>query len=340
MAGLVDLGWPEGEEPDFWDADERPGRVSIMHGGSAEVIWFPGDEPVETLFELRHDLALTPVAGDWVAIGGEEIRRVRERRTSLTRPDPNEKDVQVLAANIDLIMIVLPIDRGLSAKALERLSVMAWDSGADQVVILTKADLAEDPEESLTEAQVLAPGVEVLLTSSVDGRGLDQLRARLVRGTTATMLGASGVGKTSLLNALEGREERTREVRRDGAGRHATTTRKLYRLTSGGVLLDLPGIRSLDLLATDEAVNETFADIAELAEHCRFGDCQHDGEPGCAVAEAIEAGDLEERRLTSWRAIRREMAYLDRRNDPAKMAAARAEWKQLTKAYKQRKDNR
>ena len=275
-----------------------------------------------------------------MAIGGEEIRRVRERRTSLTRPDPNEKDVQVLAANIDLIMIVLPIDRGLSAKALERLSVMAWDSGADQVVILTKADLAEDPEESLAEAQALAPGVEVLLTSSVDGRGLDQLRARLVRGTTATMLGASGVGKTSLLNALEGREERTREVRRDGAGRHATTTRKLYRLASGGVLLDLPGIRSLDLLATDEAVNETFSDIAELAELCRFGDCQHAGEPGCAVAEAIEAGDLEERRLTNWRAIRREMAYLDRRNDPAKMAAARAEWKQLTKAYKQRKDSR
>ncbi len=295
---------------------------------------------METLFGLRHDLALTPVAGDWVAIGGEEIRRVRARRTTLTRPDPNQKDVQVLAANIDLIMIVLPIDRGLSAKALERLSVMAWDSGADQVVVLTKADLAEDPGESLAEAQALAPGVEVLLTSSVDGLGLDQLRARLVRGTTATMLGASGVGKTSLLNALEGREERTREVRRDGAGRHATTTRKLYRLTSGGVLLDLPGIRSLDLLATDDAVNETFADIAELAEHCRFGDCQHDGEPGCAVAEAIEAGDLEQRRLGSWRAIRREMAYLDRRNDPAKMAAARAEWKQQTKAYKQRKDNR
>ena len=144
----MDLGWPQDEEPDFWEADERPGRVSIMHGGSAEVIWFPGDEPVETLFELRHDLALTPVAGDWVAIGGEEIRRVRARRTSLTRPDPNGKDVQVLAANIDLIMIVLPIDRGLSAKALERLSVMAWDSGADQVVILTKADLADDPGET------------------------------------------------------------------------------------------------------------------------------------------------------------------------------------------------
>lgn len=338
LDGLGDLGWPPNEDLDFLDGDERPGRVSIMHGGSAEVIWFPEDKPIETLFELRHDLPLTPVAGDWVAIGGGEIRRVRERRTSLTRPDPNEKDVQVLAANIDLIMIVLPIDRGLNAKNLERLSVMAWDSGADQIVILTKADLARDAEDSLAEAHTLAPGVEVLVTSSIDGRGLEQVRARLGRGTTATMLGASGVGKTTLLNALEGREERTREVRRDGAGRHATTTRKLYRLASGGVLLDLPGIRSLDLLATDEAVNETFADIAALAEHCRFRDCRHNGEPECAVAQAIATGDLEERRLASWRAIRREMAYLDRRNDPAKVAAQRAEWKAATKAAKQTKD--
>lgn len=339
--GLGDLGWPAHNNPDFWESGERPGRVSIMHGGSAEVIWFPRDdeEPVETLFELRHDLPLTPVAGDWVAIGGDEIRRVRERRTSLTRPDPNEKDVQVLAANIDLIMIVLPIDRGLNAKNLERLSVMAWDSGAHQVVILTKADLADDVENSVTKAQVLAPGVEVLVTSSLEGRGLGQVRARLGRGTTATMLGASGVGKTTLLNALEGREERTREVGRDGAGRHATTTRKLYRLASGGVLLDLPGIRSLDLLATEDAVNETFADIAALSEHCRFRDCRHDGEPGCAVAEAIELGDLQERRLASWQAIRREMSYLDRRNDPAKVAAQRAEWKSVTKAAKQARES-
>jgi len=190
----------------------------------------------------------------------------------------------------------------------------------------------------MLEVQALAPGAEVATTSSVDGRGLAQVRSRLGRGVTATRLGASGVGKTSLLNALEGHEERTREVGRGGAGRHATTTRRLYRLSSGGVLLDLPGIRSLDLLATDDAINETFADIAELAEDCRFRDCQHDGEPACAVASAIAAGGLDERRLDSWRAIRREMAYQERRNDPAKVAAQRAEWKQATMASKQGKE--
>ena len=334
--GLADLGWSAEEEPAFWQGDERPGRVAIMHGTSAEVMWFPpdADGPVTTRRELRRDLSLTPVAGDWVAVDAEAIVRVRERGTSLTRPDPNGKDVQVLAANIDLVLIVLPIDRALSAVNLERLSVMAWDSGAEQVVVLTKADLAADASTSLAEAQGIAPGAEVLLTSSVDGRGLAELRARLGRGTTATMLGASGVGKTSLLNALEGRAERTREVGRDGSGRHSTTTRRLYRLSSGGVLLDVPGIRSLDLLATDEAVDGTFADIAALADLCRFRDCQHDGEPACAVAEAVSAGDLEGRRLASWRAIRREMGYLDARNDPAAKAAQRAEWKSVTKASK------
>ncbi len=358
MAGLGDLGWPEGQELDFCAPGQRPGRVSIVHGGRAEVIWFPDDAPVERSFQLRHDLRVIPVAGDWVAVSGDEIRDVRERHTCLSRPDPNGRDVQVLAANIDLVLIVLPIDRGLNPKNLERLSVMAWDSGAEPLVLLTKADAAVAPEAEVAEAERLAPGVEVILTSSVDGRGLDRVRARLGRGTTATMLGASGAGKTSLLNALNafgsfggvdgaegadapgGRVEPTREVRRDGAGRHTTTTRRLYRLAGGGVLLDLPGIRSLDLLAGDDAVQETFADIALLAQDCRFRDCGHDAEPGCAVTEAVESGTLEARRLASWRAIRRELAYLERRNDPLKMAAHRAEWKAIAKSNRHDKGKR
>ncbi|WP_250028894.1 ribosome small subunit-dependent GTPase A [Paractinoplanes maris] len=335
---LTTLGWAAGA-PLFVSGDERPGRVSVVHGPSIEVIWFPSDAAAETtLFELRRDLNLRPVAGDWIVIDGGEPVRVVPRRTSLSRPDPNERDIQVLAANIDTVMIVLPIDRGLNLKNLERLSVMVWDSGADPLVVLTKADATDDPEPVVEEAQAAAPGVPVVLTSAVDGRGLDELRSRMAAGTTTTMLGASGVGKTSLLNALEGHAEAVREVRRDGQGRHTTTTRKLYRLGSGGVLLDLPGIRSLDLYASDAAVEETFADVAALAEYCQFRDCAHDGDKGCAVEAAVAAGELPERRLQSWHAIRREMAYQSRRSDPAAMAAQRQEWKRVTKASK--KDSR
>ncbi|GLZ79659.1 putative ribosome biogenesis GTPase RsgA [Actinorhabdospora filicis] len=329
---LATLGWKEGD-PGFWTGGERPGRVSIMHGSAAEVIWFPGDEEAETtVFELRRDLNLRPVAGDWVAIEDGDLTRVAERRTTLKRPDPNGKDVQVMAAGIDTVLIVLPVDLGLNPKNLERLAIMAWDSGADPLVVLTKADAAESPEEAVAEAEAAAPGVPVLLTSSADGRGLDELRARMGAGTTTTMLGASGAGKTSLLNALEGHTEAVAHVSRDGQGRHTTTTRKLYRLASGGVLLDLPGIRSLDLLVDDEALGETFADITALAASCRFADCSHEGDQGCAVEAAVAAGTLPERRLASWRAIRREMAYQARRNDPAAMAAERQKWKQLSKS--------
>lgn len=333
---LASLGWKEGD-PEFWSGAERPGRVSIMHGSSAEVIWFPDDDEADvTVFELRRDLNLRPVAGDWVAVEGGELTRVAERRTSLKRPDPNGKDVQVMAAGIDTVLIVLPIDMGLNPKNLERLSVMAWDSGADPLVVLTKADAAANPREAVAEAEAAAPGVPVLLTSSADGRGLDELRARMGAGTTTTMLGASGAGKTSLLNALEGHAEAVQGVRRDGQGRHTTTTRKLYRMASGGVLLDLPGIRSLDVLVDDEALEETFADITALAARCRFRDCSHQGDEGCAVEAAVADGTLPERRLASWRAIRREMAYQARRNDPAAMAAERQKWKQLTKSIKKR----
>ncbi|MBW3086851.1 Small ribosomal subunit biogenesis GTPase RsgA [Austwickia sp. TVS 96-490-7B] len=295
-------------------------------------MWFPHHEAVEARVELRRQLQVTPVAGDWITMRDGQINGVMERRTVLTRPQAGGRGTQVLAANIDLVFIVLPIDRSLNLKLLERLSVMAWDSGAAPMLILTKSDAATDTAEALDQAQMAAPGVETLLTSSVDGRGISDLRARLGRGVTATMLGASGAGKTSLLNALDDRTEFTREVRRSGDGRHSTTTRRLYQLTSGGVLLDLPGIRSLDLSASAQAVDEIFAEITTIARKCRFSDCQHNGEPGCAIQAAIDLGKIDERRIDSWRAIRREQAYQERRHDPRKMAAQRSEWKKATRA--------
>lgn len=338
MTDLATLGRRDATTPPCAPG-QRPGRVAVVHGATADVLWVAPDGVRTTHARLARDLPLVPVAGDWVALaddghGTDVVTALEPRTTALTRPDPDGSGTQVLAANVDLVLVVVPVERDLNERMLERLSVMAWDSGAAQTIVLTKADAVPHPGAYADRAQALAPGVDVVLTSARTGEGIDVLRALLSPGVTATMLGASGAGKTSLLNAVEGRSEPTREVRRDGEGRHTTTTRRLYRLASGGVLLDLPGIRSLDLAASPEAVDGAFADVADLARGCRFADCAHDGEPGCAVEEALAEGLLDERRLTSWRAVQRELAYQERRADPAKAAEQRALWKSRTKAYR------
>jgi ribosome biogenesis GTPase len=221
------------------------GRVSIVHGAHAEVIWCDdrGQEVVATC-QYATNLNLRPVAGDWVSLRDSYIVAVLERRNALRRPDPNLRDVQILAANLDLVLLVVPIDRGLNVRMLERFAVMAFDSGARPIVVLTKADETDDASALVLETELAVPGVDIVTTSSRSGEGIDHLRQLLHEGVTAVMLGASGAGKTSLLNALEGRDETTLSVSPTGEGRHATTTRKLYQLSSGGVLLDIPGIRT------------------------------------------------------------------------------------------------
>lgn len=321
---------------DWLPAGAGPGRVVAVHGPSAEVTWSPdGRKPLRTtLFELRRDLPLRPVTGDWVAVADDALIDVGPRATTLTRPDPNGRDRQVLAANVDLVLIVLPIDRGPNLTAVERLSVMAWDSGAAPLIVLTKRDKSADPAGAQDEVATAVPGIEVIATSAVDGTGICELRDRLAPGVTATMLGHSGAGKTSLLNALEGRTEAVYDVRRDGQGRHTTTTRRLYPLAGGGVLLDLPGLRRLDLLASAEAVDTTFDDIAALALNCRFRDCAHAGDAGCAVQSAVDGGRLSARRLHTWRRVQRELAHLQRRHDPKALAQERAKWTQISKAQR------
>lgn len=331
IQGLRRLGWTDIDRLPGDEVSGRIGRVGVVHGRHAEVYFPSVDGDLELAsYELLTVLDLTPVAGDWVVEQDGRITAVLTRRTCLSRPDPNGRDAQVLAANIDTVVLAVPIDLGLNLKVLERLAVMAWESGAVPAVTLTKCDAIPDAEEVAEQARQAVPGVEVLVTSAYRGIGLEDLRRLLSQGTTA-MLGASGVGKTSLLNAIEGRSEPVREVRRDGQGRHTTTTRRLYPLLAGGVLLDLPGIRSLELLAGDEGVEETFADITELAELCRFNDCAHSGDAGCAVEQAVADGTLAERRLKSWRSIKAEMDYQVRRTDPAALSAQRQKWKQVTK---------
>jgi ribosome biogenesis GTPase len=300
------------------------GRVSIVHGAHAEVIWCrsDGQEEISTC-QYATNLNLRPVAGDWVSLRDKYIVAVLERRNALRRPDPNLRDVQILAANLDLVLLVVPIDRGLNVRMLERFAVMAFDSGAVPIVVLTKADETDDARALEIQTELTVPGVDIVITSSRSGEGIERLRELLHEGVTAVMLGASGAGKTSLLNALEGRDETTLSVSSSGEGRHATTTRKLYQLSSGGVLLDIPGIRLVDLNSGQDGVDETFSDIAEIAVRCRFRDCSHNGDEGCAVVAAVDSGDLPASRLENWRLIQSGIAQQAQRRDFATQAAKR-----------------
>ncbi len=290
------------------------GRVSIVHGANAEVISCSGDGVESTsLCTLSLSLNERPVAGDWVEIRENHVDRVLARRSALRRPDPNGRDVQVLASNLDLVLLVVPIDRGLNVRMLERFAVMAYDSGARPFVVLTKSDQSNNAREIELETTLVVPGVEILTTSSMSGEGIERLRSELHEGITAVMLGPSGAGKTSLLNALEGSDELTRTVSRGGEGRHATSTRRLYRLSSGGVLLDIPGIRLVDLLVGQDGMDETFTDITALAAQCRFRDCRHDGDAGCAVEAAVKAGALAPERYENWKIVSAELEHQDRR---------------------------
>jgi ribosome biogenesis GTPase len=307
-----------------FQAGSHPGRVSIVHGKTAEVTWSDeGGRETTSTCQFATVLDPSPVAGDWVSVRDGYIVAVSPRRTALRRPSTNQRLVQVMAANLDVVLVVVPIDRELNLLLLERLGVMAWDSGARPVVVLTKSDGSQIVDSVVDEARLAVPGVDILTTSSQSGHGIEELRGLLHDGVTAVMLGASGAGKTSLLNALEGTSEVTRTLSRTGEGRHATTTRRLYRLSSGGVLLDIPGIRLLDLMVGQEGVDEAFADITELAQACRFSDCHHDGDEGCAVEVAVSNGTLALRRLESWRAAQASVATNDRLKDRTKISKRR-----------------
>ncbi|HVA53306.1 MAG TPA: ribosome small subunit-dependent GTPase A [Acidimicrobiales bacterium] len=300
------------------------GRVVISHGASADVVWVGDDDlEVDARCEFEANLDLIPVAGDWVGVRGDRIAKVLPRRSELRRPHPNGRDVQILAANVDLVLIVVPIDLALNVRLLERLSIMAWDSGARPLVVVTKVDGVRDASPFETDIEAELPGVDVLMTSATNGLGINALGAHLGPGVTAVMLGASGAGKTSLLNALEGSSVLTRSVGRSGEGRHATTTRKLYRLRAGGVLLDIPGIRLLDVMLDEEGLSQMFEDVDDLTEQCRFRNCRHRGDDGCAVEAAVVSGNLSSQRLETWRRMRLELAHHERLRDPAAAAAQR-----------------
>jgi ribosome biogenesis GTPase len=262
-----------------------------------------------------------PGVGDWVAViprpGDTQttIEAVLPRRTALIRKEAGFRtEGQVLAANIDLVWIVSSLTRELSARRVERFLTVAWESGAQPVVVLTKADLDDADSEMLAEVEATAVGAEVVITSSMTGRGVDVLRTLLAGDKTAALLGSSGVGKSTLINTLIGDELlETKPTRDDAVGRHTTTRRELVRVPSGGMLIDTPGLRELIAWDNDDGMGDVYADIDALEAECRFSDCRHRSEPGCAINAALASGDLDPERLRQREKLRRELAYANRR---------------------------
>ena len=280
-----------------------------------------GELAVELAGRTRRTLAgeELPCVGDWVAIEriGEErglIRAVLPRRTRLVRHAAGiTTEPQVLAANVDILFLVSGLDRDWNPRRIERSLTLAWQSGATPVLVLNKADLCPEPDDSFRAARAVGLGVPVLTTSAKLGRGIDELATFLGRGKTGAFVGPSGVGKSSLVNALLGEERLTTgDVRaRDRRGRHVTTRRELVMLPHGrGCLIDTPGLRELQLWGDDEGLRRTFADVEALAGRCRFRDCTHGTEPNCAVQAAVAAGELDRERYESFRELRQEVMSL------------------------------
>jgi len=311
------LGWDEFFQASFTEYEQGglvPARIARVDRGQATALTAEG--PVRARYG-RHAVC----SGDWVAVRrGDpcEIEAVLPRRSAVVRSSASRtSEGQVLAANVDTVAIVASLATALDPGRLERMTALAWDSGATPVLVLSKADNVTDERKAELRDLVagLAPGVEVLVTSSVTGLGLDRVRDLLTG--SVVLLGPSGVGKSTLGNALLGADEfATGRVRNgDGKGRHTTVHRDLLPVPGGGVLIDTPGLRAVGLHDSESGLHQVFTEIEELAQGCRFSDCGHVGEPGCAVVAAVAEGVLPERRLVSYHKLQRENAWAAARTD-------------------------
>lgn len=334
---LARYGWNDRWAALFDDAgvpEADPGRVVRHDGVAVTVAMRDGLRQVA----LARSVEPAPTVGDWLAVAHEAAMAVLPRTSLLTRRTARTGTTQSLAANVDAVLIVCGLDRPVRAGRIDRFVTLAWDAGAVPAVVLTKADLVDDPAAMAAEVAATHPGVDVVVASVTDAGGLDAVRA-VVAGRTVVLVGESGAGKSSLANALVGAEVMaTGTVRRgDAKGRHTTTTREAHPLPDGGVLIDTPGIRSIGLSADPDAVAATYADIDDLAATCRFSDCAHDGEPGCAVAAAVESGDLSPERLAGWRALEREAAAAELRANPHLLRDRNRRFSRITRDAQRRK---
>ena len=348
---LADFGWDDSFERSFAAVvdkpDIQPARVLIEFNHNYRVITADGEADAVLAGRVKHHArsrADLPAVGDWVAVRRRPdedrgaIVAVLDRRSRFSRRMAGQvTDEQVVAANVDVVFVVMALDDDFSPRRLERYLLMARESGAAPVVLLTKPDLASDLPAQVADAVAIAGDVDVHVLSPKSNQGLEQVAGYLTVGRTGALLGSSGVGKSTIINRLAGADlQRTREVRAaDSKGRHTTTHRELVVLPDGGLIIDTPGMRELQLWDASEGIRGTFDDIELLAGECRFTDCRHRGEPGCAVAAAVDAGALPAARLESYLKLQDELAYLARQQDERAQIEEKRRGKMGAKAMRQ-----
>jgi ribosome biogenesis GTPase len=345
---LTSYGWSETLQDDFAPYAAQglvPARILIQHRGGYRLVTQAGETDGLASGRLLKTTseADRPATGDWVA--GEErdghfvVQHLLPRKTAFIRKASGPRGgAQVVAANADVALLVASLNSDLNLRRMERYLATTYESGAQPVIVLTKADLAEGLEETIAEVEAIAFGAPVVAISSKTGFGLEALLAYLPAGQTAVLLGSSGAGKSTLLNALAGEERMdTGAIREaDERGRHTTTHRELVLMPYGGLILDTPGMRELALWDAGAGVSEAFEDVEELAAQCKFGDCRHGAEPGCAVRAAIEAGDLPEERWLAYQKLQAELAFEKRKEDPQLALQTKRLWITRNKAAKMR----
>ena len=341
---LESLGWDASLAEAFRPYEQDgfvPARAAVEHRIEYVVYTAHGELRAELAGRLRHDEE-HPAVGDWLAVaarpdeGRATINAILPRRSAFVRKVAwAETKPQVVAANVDVVFVVCGLDLNYNIRRIERFLTLAWESGAQPVVLLTKADLCDDVEAYVLEVESVALGVPVHAVSAPHGDGVETVRSYIPHGKTAALLGSSGVGKSTLVNALVGEEVlATNEVREDGRGRHTTSHRELVPLPEGGVVLDTPGMRELQLWDAASGLDSAFQDLDALAGECRFSDCAHGREPGCAVRAALASGTLDVERFESWRKLQRELERLARKQDARARSDARKERARFARAQR------
>ena len=336
MPDLEILGWDDAWSAAFGPYREQglePGRVVAPHRRGYDVLTAAGEVRARVAGRLRREAEPTdlPAVGDWVALDAKNVivavlpRRSKFSRRAAQDAASDSLREQVVAANVDVVFITMPLGQELDRRLLERYVTLALESGATPVILLTKADLEPDAAAAAAGIAEAKAAARIEVVSARTGSGLEAIRATLSPGVTGVLLGPSGAGKSTLVNALVGDDELlvTGEVRADGAGRHTTTRRQLVLLPGAGLVIDNPGMREVHLWLADDGLAEAFADVVELAAYCRFPDCSHETEPGCAVREGIDDGTLAAERWESYRALERELAELGERLERRERSRAR-----------------